>query len=99
MEDYDENVFEDVLSDLGIKKSGSYSGDGVYTVTLSNSNEFGKISSILDNSGKVRQIEDSSYLTPDNGNLDYRYGDDFILSLVADFDNDYYQLVITNMGE
>ena len=89
---------EDVLDALKINGSGEYSDDDTYTVTLRDSNDYGRVSSILDNSDLVEPIEESSYLTAENGNLDYKFGDNFIISLIADFDNDYYQMVITNMG-
>ena len=89
---------EDVLDALKINRSGEYSDDDTYTVTLRDSNDYGRVSSILDNSVLVEPIEESSYLTAENGNLDYKFGDNFMISLIADFDNDYYQMVITNMG-
>lgn len=89
---------EDVLDTLKINRSGEYSDDDTYTVTLRDSNDYGRVSSILDNSDLVEPIEESSYLTAENGNLDYKFGDNFMISLIADFDNDYYQMVITNMG-
>ena len=88
---------EELLELLGIDKKGTYSDDNTYTVELSNSNDFGRVSSILDNSDLLEPIDESSYLTPDNGSLDYKYNDTFLVSLVADFENDYYTLVITNM--
>ena len=89
---------EDVLDALKINRSGEYSDDDTYTVTLRDSNDYGRVSSILDNSDLVEPIEESSYLTAENGNLDYKLGDNFMISLIADFDNDYYQMVITDMG-
>lgn len=88
---------EEMLSSIGITKKGEYSDDDTYTIGLSNSNEFGRISSILDKSDLVEPIEESSYFTDESGSLDYKVGDDYIISLIADFDNDYYTLVVTAM--
>ena len=66
---------------------------------MNDSNEYGRINSTLDRSEILDPIDESSYLTADNANLDYKYEDQFILSLIADFEEDYYQLVITEMKE
>lgn len=92
-----DSEIEKVLADLGINRDGSYSGDDTYTINLRNSNDYGTISSLLDNSNAVEQIDETSYLTAENGNLDYKYNDDYMISLIADFDNDYYKLVVTKM--
>lgn len=89
---------QELLKELGINRAGTRSGD-TYTIDLTNSNDFGRITSILDGNDSLEPIDESSYITPDNANLDYKYGDDFILSAIADFENDYYQLVITDMGD
>ena len=65
---------EDVLDALKINRSGEYSDDDTYTVTLRDSNDYGRVSSILDSSDLVEPIEESSYLTAENGNLDYKFG-------------------------
>ena len=88
---------KDILSNLGINREGSYSGDDTYKKKKKNSNDYGAISSLLDSSKDIEQIDETSYLTAENGNLDYRYNDDYMISLIADFDNDYYKLVVTKM--
>ena len=88
---------EDVIDFLNLRRRGEYSDDDTYTITLKDSDDFGRVSSALDNNGEVEPIEESSYITADNGNLDYKFGDNFMISLIADFENDYYQMVITKM--
>lgn len=92
------STIEELLKELKINKRGNYSDDDTYTIDLKDSNEFGVYSSKLDRSDALEPIDESSYVTADNSNLDYKYGDQYILSLIADFDNDYYSLVITEMG-
>lgn len=89
----------ELLRELGINKIGTYSDNDTYTIDLNDSNEYGRINSTLDRSEILDPIDESSYLTADNANLDYKYEDQFILSLIADFEEDYYQLVITEMKE
>ena len=89
----------ELLRELGINKIGTYSDNDTYTIDLNDSNEYGRINSTLDRSEILDPIDESSYLTADNANLDYKYEDQFILSLIADFEEDYYQLVITEMEE
>ena len=70
---------KDILSNLGINREGSYSGDDTYTINLKNSNDYGAISSLLDSSKDIEQIDETSYLTAENGNLDYKYNDDYMI--------------------
>ena len=91
-------TIHELLSEIGINRTGTYSDNDTYTIELNDSNDFGRINSILDRANILDPIDESSYVTSDNANLDYKYQDQFILSLIADFENDYYQLVITEMG-
>ena len=88
-----------LLKELGIDKRGSYADTDTYVIDLDNSNDYGRINSILDRSDLLDPIDESSYLTVDAASLDYKYEDQFIISLIADFEEDYYQLVITEMKE
>lgn len=91
-------TIHELLREVGINRTGTYSDNDTYTIELNDSNDFGRINSILDRANILDPIDESSYVTSDNANLDYKYQDQFILSLIADFENDYYQLVITEMG-
>lgn len=91
-------VAETVLKNIGVKKSGTYSDDGAFVVDIDNSEEFGKVYSILDNSNLLDLQEDNSILTEDEANLNYLYGDEeFLISLTGDFENDIYQLTVTEI--
>ena len=85
---------EELLEELGITLRGNYSEEDNYVIDISNSNEYGRINSILDRSDILEFIEDSSFLTEENANMTYKYEDDYMLNLMADFDENTYQLVI-----
>lgn len=84
-----------VLSTLGVNNKGTYSRDGSFVVDLADSSdEFGKVYSILDNNDKLDYMEDNSLLTVDNASILYLY-DDFIINLIADFNNNHYKVVVS----
>lgn len=96
-ESYQGIEISNLIKELGIPGNIEDAGDNVYTMQIRDSNSFGRINSIMDNNSKLETIDESSYLTAENGNLDYKYDDKYLLSLIADFENDIYQLVITVM--
>ena len=82
---------KELLDSLYITKPGKMNGDK-YIITLSNSDEYSKMYTLLDKSdasldpeGMIMSSSDSmmTYLT-----------DDFDITLKADFDNDRYYLII-----
>ena len=87
-------MIRDVLRDLGIAFDGEYSKDGSYIIDLYDSDQFGKIYSLLEKNKDVENLEDLSTLTIHNSNIAYLY-DDYELNLIADFDQNLYKLVIT----
>ena len=88
---------EKLLKDLGITKAGSYSRDGSYVIDLNSSEEFGKIYSLLENSKDLEYMEENNLLTISNASMTYRYGEDYQLQLIADFNNDAYKLVVNEI--
>ncbi len=88
---------EKLLKDLGITKAGSYSRDGSYVIDLNSSEEFGKIYSLLENSKDLEYMEENNLLTISNASMTYRYGEDYQLQLIADFNNDAYKLVVNDI--
>ena len=87
----------ELLDSLGIDREGASGDNGTYTVDIMDSNEFGRFNSILDKSDLLEEVIESSYLTSENANLDYKFEDQYLLSLIADFDEDTYKLVIIEM--
>lgn len=89
---------ETVLKNLGLHYAGTYTDDGSFVVDLDGDRDFGKVYSILDDAESLDYQEDSSTLTADNANLNYIYGEDeYLITLMADFENDHYQLTLTEI--
>ncbi len=87
-------MLEDLLRKLNLVLDGSYSKDGSYIADIYDSNEFGRVYSALDSNRDVEELYDNSLLNTHSANISYLYGD-YQLTLVADFDEDLYKLVIT----
>lgn len=88
---------DEILRELGIDLEGTYDSEGGYVVDLNSSNQFGKIYSKLDKSDDLNFLESNSILTTDNASLIYRYEDEAELTLLGDFNNDKYQLVVNKL--
>lgn len=89
---------KDILSKIGITAPGHFSKDNNYVVDFENSDEFNKAFSRLDKSSLVEENEDSSVITLDVSNVMY-IGDGYSFNLIADFDQDTYKLVVTELKE
>lgn len=85
---------EKLLRELNIYLEGSYSKDGSYIIDIYDSDDFGRIYSLLDNNRDIEELESNSLLNTHSANISYLYGD-YQLTLIADFDEDLYKLVIT----
>lgn len=85
---------EKLLKELNIFLDGSYSKDGSYVADIYDSDEFGRVYSSLESNSKVEELYDNSLLNTHSANVSYLY-DDYQLTLVADFDENLYKLVVT----
>lgn len=81
------------LRKLGINTSGQFKGTNTYVIDIDDSDEYGKIYSKLDKSILVDEDPDSSQLTESTSTIQYE-SDDYILTLIANFDLDEYKLTI-----
>lgn len=88
---------EDILRELGINLDGTYDSEGGYVIDLNSSSDFGKIYSKLDKNEDLNFLESNSLLTVDNASLVYRYEDEVEITLLGDFNNDKYQLVMNKL--
>lgn len=86
------------LKNLGIDLEGQYSKAGSYVIDLKTDREFGRIYSLLDTSYNVEQEDDSVLLTPHNAQIIYVYDEHIQLVLKADFDNELYSLVCSELN-
>lgn len=88
----------DLLRKLGINEAGTRSTDNDYVIDLEDSDHFNRIFSKLDKSDLLEENEDSSVVNLEITNILYM-ADGFTLNLIADFDQDIYKLVITEIKE
>jgi len=78
---------------LGFDIEGVMEGDK-YIIELSNSNDYSRVYTLLDNSEFVDIDEDATLVTNKVGELLF-LSDDFDVKLVANFAQDIYRVVIT----
>lgn len=83
---------EEFLKKLGIDGKFRKSSSS-YVLDIEDSNTYGKIYSILDNSTLVDEDEESSQVSEDYSSIQF-YTDKYLLQLIADFKGDEYRLTI-----
>ena len=83
---------EELLKEIGIDKLISIQ-DGKAVVDIDDERDYGRIYTLLDRSDLVEEDEESSMITMDSSSIQYD-NDDYILTLIADFNLDEYKLVI-----
>ena len=88
---------KELLAGLNINKVGTYSDTDSYVIDLDGSNEWGNINSKLDKSDLLEYQDEVSFLNVDNSNQVYNYLDEYQITLMADFNEDSYQLVIAEI--
>lgn len=82
----------ELLKQIGITGEPTKTDDA-YVLDIADSNEYGRIFSKLDKSDLVEEDQDASAVSVENSSIQY-VNDDFVLTLIADFDNDVYSLHI-----
>lgn len=88
----------ELLQELGLGSLvGTYSDQDAYVIDLKDSNEWGRINSKLDKSNLLEYQDEVSFLNIDNGNQVYNYEDKYQITLMNDFEEDSYQLVISEI--
>lgn len=83
---------EKFLEKLGITQVGHYTKTNTYVIDIDDSDEYGKIYSLLDKSDEIEEDEDSSTITVHTSNIMFE-SDNYQFTLIADFDQDTYKLV------
>lgn len=89
---------KELLRKIGITEAGYFSYNNNYVIDFENSDEYNKAFSKLDRTDLVEENDDTSVINMSVSNIMYS-NDDFSLNLIADFDNDTYKLVITDLKE
>jgi len=84
---------EEFLNSLGIAGKFNKKKDGSAVLDLMDSNEYGKIYSKLDKSDLVEEDPDASSITYESSNISFS-NDEYIITLVGDFDADIYKVVV-----
>ena len=84
---------EDFLKEIGISQKPVKSDSRTYVIDIPDSNEYGRIYSKLDRSDLVDEDPESSQITSTVSSIQF-IGEDYILTLLADFDSDKYKLTI-----
>ena len=90
---------ESILKNLKLNIYPGVEGkDNSYILDLNSDIEWGKVYTILDNSPLLYQRDENTLLTQHNSSLIYEYDDtNIIFNLKADFDNEQYSLVISEI--
>lgn len=89
---------KDLLRKLGIMEEGTRTSSHNYVIDLDDSDHFNRIFSKLDKSDLVEENEDSSVVNLEVTNILY-IADGFSLNLIADFEQDIYKLVVSDVEE
>lgn len=91
---------QEYLDSIGIHHQAVKGDDpNSYVVSLLDDDEFSKVFTILDkldNNGEIELQEDNQVVTEQGSSLLY-ISDEFQLNLLADFEGNIYQLVITKL--
>lgn len=86
------NDIKEFMNQLGIHDKGNYINN-TYVIDISDSNTYGKYYSILDRSDIIEEDTESSSINVDNSNIQF-INDDYVLTLIADFENSLYKLTV-----
>lgn len=89
---------KDLLRKLGIMEEGTRTSNHNYVIDLEDSDHFNRIFSKLDKSDLVEENEDSSVVNLEVTNILY-IAEGFSLNLIADFEQDIYKLVVSDMED
>lgn len=83
---------EEFLNSIGITGNLQKSRSS-YVLDIEDSNEYGKIYSLLDKSDEIEEDSESSQVTLDYSSIQY-FNDQYTVQLIANFKDDEYRLTI-----
>lgn len=84
---------EDFLREIGIQGELRSTNNNSMVLDIDGSENYGRIYSRLDRSDLVEEDEESSQLTENTASIQY-ISENYLINLLADFNNDTYKLVI-----
>lgn len=89
---------KEFLKSIGITQVGHFNNDKNYIIDIESSDEFNRIFSKLNNSNALEENEDSSIINLNASNILY-LSEEYSLNLIADFNQNIYKLVVTDLKE
>lgn len=84
---------EQLLKEIGINETGTYTSDGSYVVDIKDYNLYGRYFSLLENSDLVEESQDTTQITIHTTNITY-VSDKYQITLQADFEEDLYKIIM-----
>ena len=87
---------KELLTKIGITQPGYFSNNTNYVIDFDDESEYNKAFSKLDSSNEVEENNDASVINTSVSNIMYK-NEDYSFNLIADFDNDAYKLVVTDL--
>ena len=97
MENFIEKIEDILLNDIGIELPGEEGRNGSYIIDIGSDVEWGKIYTLLENNENIEQADENNLLTTHNASLIYRYNNEYLFNLKADFDHNLYSLVCSEL--
>lgn len=91
----EQNKLEDILTELDFDDIGEFKNNK-YTIVLNDSNDYAYYYTLLDSNENIDLVDSSSVSTEFLNVITYE-GDDFKVSLNADFNNNYYNVTIEDL--
>lgn len=93
---------DELLEKLNIYEEAIENENGSFTIELADSNQFDKFASKLRKSDLLEEDQEASQITDDVVSVQYLSDDskieeDFVLTLIANFDVEEYKLVIRKL--
>ena len=82
---------KNLLTKIGISQAGHFEKDGSFVIDFENDSDYNKAFSRLDRTELVEENPEASSISLDASIVVYQ-NDEYILQLVANFDNNSYQL-------
>lgn len=89
---------KELLNKIGLNLEGQDTKDGNYVIDLANSSQFNDVFCKLDKCEFLEENEDSSVMNLEVSNILFMT-EGFTLNLIADYSQNSYKLVITELKE
>ena len=89
---------KELLNKIGLNLEGQDTKDGNYVIDLTNSSQFNDVFCKLDKCEFLEENEDSSVMNLEVSNILFM-AEGFTLNLIADYSQNSYKLVITELKE